>query len=325
MNNNIIARKVVLQTRKDGNNNYWDTTFTLRPTFRGNSNGQYKVTVNEALFNNTEPLIEKGQYFQWMIETSTGYKFLWKVEMKRDYYLYRQGSDEWSSVIKLLVGALAGENGEPLYKSTLYQKPIRVRYGKDGEIEHAYTEDDGSFSMSISLKNEDGTSFNGTNRGVNPVMFYDVYGINLGGNYGNVTKITMNYSQGFCYILNDLSVNIYEVTDDDEKPNVSDKTGHHYFKFCNLRIGGPYLYILDMPTVKVDVMTMNEANQSYNIVGLAKNTADNHNENIQFISSMEGRVNSLTNFRVRLLNDNFDPVKIISPLYVQITISNDED
>ena len=101
--------------------------------------------------------------------------------------------------------------------------------------------------------------------------------------------------------------------------------GKLFFQFCNLRIGGPYLYILDMPTLKADVMTMNELNQSYNITGMVKNTADNHNENIQFISSMEGWVNSLSNFRVRLLNDEFQPVKIRSPLSVQFTISNADD
>lgn len=40
---------------------------------------------------------------------------------------------------------------------------------------------------------------------------------------------------------------------------------------------------------------------------------------------MQGKVNSLANFRVRLLNDEFQPIKIRSPLYVQVTISNEDD
>ena len=187
------------------------------------------------------------------------------------------------------------------------------------------------FDMQIYLKDEDNHTYNGSNRGVYPIMYYDICdvicrastGVNTYSENKTVKDITMKYSWGFCYILNDTSSVIYRTTDPDLIP--SQNVGHYYFQFCNIRMGGPYEYILDVPTVKVDVMTMNEANQAYNIVGHVTNTADNHNENVQFISSMEGKVNALSNFRVRLLTDNFDPVKIRSPLTVMITVSNEED
>ena len=53
MNSYICARKVPLLTYESGNNKFYDCSFTLRPTFKANSKGQYKITVNEALFNNT--------------------------------------------------------------------------------------------------------------------------------------------------------------------------------------------------------------------------------------------------------------------------------
>ena len=53
MNSNVTARKYILQTRNQGSNKYWDTSFQLRPPFRANSAGQYKITVNEAK-NNTK-------------------------------------------------------------------------------------------------------------------------------------------------------------------------------------------------------------------------------------------------------------------------------
>ena len=113
----------------------------------------------------------------------------------------------------------------------------------------------------------------------------------------------------------------YEIRNDTSNP----ANDNYIFEFCNLRLGGAYFYVIDLPTVKTDVMTMNENNQCYSIVGCTKNTADNHNENVQFVSSMVGSINSLSDFRVRLLNDAFEPVRIRSPLYVQITISNDDE
>ena len=128
--------------------------------------------------------------------------------------------------------------------------------------------------------------------------------------------------------MNNSNNYILPITDDNLKPalpaTITSWTGHYLFEFCNIRLGGAYFYIIDMPTVKTDVMTMNENNQCYNIVGCTRNTADNHNENVQFISSMMGDIDSLSNFRVRLLNDNFEPVRIRSPLYIQITISNED-
>ncbi|MBR6907123.1 hypothetical protein IKN40_01085 [bacterium] len=324
-------------TKEGGNDHYWDTTFSLRPTFRGNICGQYKITVNEALFNNTEPLICKGDYYQFEIITTTNYRFTWTMKVKQDFYCYRQSGAEWTSVVKLLVGELGNKNTDYNFK---YTETVRERYAPGATTpEHTYAVTDKSFNMNILLRNDDGTPFNGTNRGVNPIMYYDCCNIVLGdAAYGAVQSISMTYSQGFVYILNNRASRLYPVADDADKPsfwnsgsgdtekfNYDSYDGHYFFQFCNLRIGGPYLYILDMPTLKADVMTMNELNQSYNITGMVKNTADNHNENIQFISSMEGWVNSLSNFRVRLLNDEFQPVKIRSPLYVQFTISNADD
>ena len=351
----VIPRVVPLLTKEDGHNHYWDTTFSFYPTFKGNSNGQYTVTVNEALFNNTEPFIKKDDYFQFNVytthvvdgETKPFHKFVWKVRIKREYYLYNHGSDEWTMVVKLLVGSLGGGQGQPLYRSTMYQECIRERWvwnetvdpvtGKVSgkyDLEHTYVETDGTFSMKIRLLNDNGTAFNGTNRGVNPIMFYDVYDIQLGDGMGDISNVELTYSWGYAYIVNNRADLIEEITSNEDKPALKDQynesvlttyDGHHFFEFCSLRLGGPYAYILEMTSLKTDVLTMNEANQCYNVTGMARNVADNHNETVQFISSMRGKASSLSNFRVRLLDDNFQPVKIRSPLWVQITITNDED
>ena len=323
MNPYICSRKVPLLTYESGNNKYYDCSFTLRPTFKANSKGQYKITVNEALFNNTEPLINKDDYIDFIIETDSNISYSYKINVKKDFYLYRQGGAEWENVILLLTGKLKETINDYEYS---YTKIIRTKKDRDGKVLETYDIDDKSFSLKLKLINDDGTEFNGTNRGVNPLMYYDVYNIVIP--EGTVTSVKIHYSWGFVYILNNSNNYILPIEDDNLKPSkpteVPDWTGHYLFEFCNLRLGGAYFYVIDMPTVKTDVMTMNENNQCYNIVGCTRNTADNHNENVQFISSMMGDIDNLSNFRVRLLNDNFEPVRIRSPLYIQITISNDD-
>ena len=312
MNPYICARKVPLLTYESGNNKFYDCSFTLRPTFKANSKGQYKITVNEALFNNTEPFVNKDDYIDFIVETDIGRVFTYRIRVKKDYYLYRQGGAEWSAVIKLLNGT-----------DSNYTEIRRLRKEKDGTISEI---SDASFTLKIELRNDNGTVFTASNRGVNPLMYYDVSNIKIP--TGTVTNVKIHYSWGFVYILNNSNNYILPITDDNLKPalpaTMTSWTGHYLFEFCNIRLGGAYFYIIDMPTVKTDVMTMNENNQCYNIVGCTRNTADNHNENVQFISSMMGDIDSLSNFRVRLLNDNFEPVRIRSPLYIQITISNED-
>ena len=323
MNPYICSRKVPLLTYESGNNKYYDCSFTLRPTFKANSRGQYKITVNEALFNNTEPLINKDDYIDFIIETDSNVSYSYKINVKKDFYLYRQGGAEWQSVVLLLTGKLGVNINNYEYS---YTKIIRTKKDKDGNVLETYDIDDNSFDLKLKLINDDGSEFNGTNRGVNPLMYYDVSNVVIP--EGTVTSVKIHYSWGFVYILNNSNNYILPIEDENLKPSkpteVTDWTGHYLFEFCNLRLGGAYFYVIDMPTVKTDVMTMNENNQCYNIVGCTRNTADNHNENVQFISSMMGDIDNLSNFRVRLLNDNFEPVRIRSPLYIQITISNDD-
>ena len=322
MNPYICARKVPLLTYESGNNKYYDCSFTLRPTFRANSKGQYKITVNEALFNNTEPLINKDDHIDFIVETDSNLVFTYQILVKKDFYLYRQGGAEWQNIILLLTGKLGTKNSDYDYS---YTKIVRNKKDSAGT---ETTIDDDSFTLTLKLINDDGTQFNGTNRGVNPLMYYDVSDITLPSGSGTIASVKIHYSWGFVYILNNSNNFISPITDENLKPSlpkdVLNWDNHYLFEFCNLRLGGAYFYVIDMPTVKTDVMTMNENNQCYNIVGCTRNTADNHNENVQFISSMMGDIDNLSNFRVRLLNDNFEPVRIRSPLYIQITISNED-
>ena len=52
----------ILTTYDDGERNKFnDSTFRLRVPFKPNANKQYKVTINECLFHNNEPLLKKDE------------------------------------------------------------------------------------------------------------------------------------------------------------------------------------------------------------------------------------------------------------------------
>ena len=63
------AIKYILTTYNDGKTNkLYDSTFRLRPPFKPNSNGQYKITINECLFQNNEPTLMKDHdYLEFSI------------------------------------------------------------------------------------------------------------------------------------------------------------------------------------------------------------------------------------------------------------------
>ena len=70
----VQAVKYILTTFQDGKTNkLHDSTFRLRPPFNPNSNGHYKVTINECLFQNNEAtLIKDKDYLQFVIYEKTG-------------------------------------------------------------------------------------------------------------------------------------------------------------------------------------------------------------------------------------------------------------
>ena len=131
-----------------------------------------------------------------------------------------------------------------------------------------------------------------------------------------VHHVDMNYSSNWAYILNNMNLNIHG--------NIVERSGTKgfEFEFYNLRIKGPYFYVLETPLLAT-IPTYNADNNGYNIVAMSYNEAEHHNSLIRMCSSMEIVTNDLSNFRVRLLNDQWEVVRIHEPLNVWITVTNE--
>ena len=102
--------------------------------------------------------------------------------------------------------------------------------------------------------------------------------------------------------------------------------GNKYrFNFVNPRFCGAYIYLVDTSPLQSEMTTLNANNQAYNITCLSYNSSNYHGMVIQGSSSMRTKTKDLSNLRIRLFNDQFDLVKINEPLYIQLTVTNDED
>ena len=135
----------------------------------------------------------------------------------------------------------------------------------------------------------------------------------------DVHHISLTYSSNFCYLFNSLRADYIGT------PTKASAAGQKAanFDFYNLRISGAYIYVVDT-NVNADVKTYNANNQAYNILAYTYNYSHVHNTPVQCQSTMTGTVADLSNFRIRILNDQWELVPILEPVSVLFTISNSD-
>ena len=292
------AVKYILTTYNDGKTNkLYDSTFRLRPPFKPNSNGQYKVTINECLFLNNEPTLMKDvDYIEFIVYMKNGdysdikyvvYKDLYTFDDKSKplmlKYITYDDDSRTDYYFRLTVVDSKGTNIAGVKKITLYDSD-----NPDKDL----TADYYSQNIKMSLK----FLYNGTAK------------------FSDISKVVLKTSTNYSYLLNDLRTEII---------GEEDSTNEEFnFYFHNLRLGGPYLYVLKTP-LQATVPTYNSLNQGYNVVACTYNPNGFHNQNVQMCSSMEVVTNDLSNFRIELVNDQYEPIRINTPIYLQITVSNE--
>ena len=279
------AIKYILTTYNDGKTNkLYDSTFRLRPPFKPNSNGQYKITINECLFQNNEPTLMKDQdYMEFTIYKTDGSKIINKFTITEDIFTFEK--DDQIKVIQQI--NYPGVYG---FKSTMKQSgdEINKLYLKSTENESLVQKK--YFTQNYIIE-----------------IFFDSSKISI----ADISKVSLKTTTNFGYLLNDLRTEIFG-----EK-----STSSFIFNFHNPRLGGPYLYVLKTP-LQATVPTYNSLNQGYNVVACTYNPNGYHNSNVQMCSSMEVVSNDLSNFRIELVNDQYEPIRINTPIYLQITVSN---
>ena len=291
------AIKYILTTYNDGKTNkLYDSTFRLRPPFKPNSNGQYKVTINECLFQNNEPTLMKDvDYMEFTIIMNDSTEYSIKFTPKQDLYTFDNKSI--SSMLKY------------------------VNYNDSSNLNDEINVDEDDILSILDIRNI--TLYDSDNP--NKLLDADYYSQNVkmsvffdesGGllKTSDISKVVLKTSTNYSYLLNDLRTEII---------GEEDSTNECFnFYFHNLRLGGPYLYVLKTP-LQATVPTYNSLNQGYNVVACTYNPNGYHNSNIQMCSSMEVVTNDLSNFRIELVNDQYETIRLNTPIYLQITVSNE--
>lgn len=289
----------ILTTYDDGERNKFnDSTFRLRVPFKPNANKQYKVTINECLFHNNEPLLKKDDDYLLFTFHSKDKRHNYSETfiMNTDVFVNSR-EDECKAIHSLIY-----ESGDGASSNYL------VRTGVSASA--AYIQD-------ITLYDENGDKYDYKTKTDQLKLFarleitLSAYGKSF---LSNIESISIQYSTNYGYLLNNLRSSELYGTIDSAKGKCS-------FTFNNLRCGGPYLYVLKTP-LKATVPTYNAINQGYNVVACVYNTVGYHNQVIQMSSSMEVVTRDLSNLRIELVNDQYEKVDIKSPMYIQITVSN---
>lgn len=359
---NTTSCKFILNTYEKGDNHYEDTTFNLRVPFRPNSNNQYRVTINEIFFRNNEATIVGGKdYFEFRIYITNSTKpgiLRFRHRGEDDTFTYQERDKKKIMDELRAICSMRADTKEPQYTDFeivqwfdgIKYENYPKKHDEDGKIE--YVRENFLNNIVLSYVDQDGkkTTYQGVyefqqKMGVTPVFNHsDFTGVDEDGNpipvgderevdsswVDNIYKIEMSYTDNWGYVLNNMNLVVeglinddFHYEDDEDEEEEEEEVYYKYadFWFYNLRINGPYIYVVDTPLTST-VNTYNANNEGYNIVALCYNTCNTHNSAVQMTSSMECTTNDLSNFRVRLLNDQFDPVPIHEPMYIQITVDN---
>ena len=344
---NVSAQKYVILTSNYGTNTYYNYSANLRvDDFPPNSNGVYKITVNEINFHNDEATLRKDEdYLEYSIYVR-GEDAPRKVRftMNKNVYTYRDvdraqvldamtpvsmrtGSTQVGSSATMTIENWPkaaseyphDEDGNLVMCNFIWDTSLKY-INPDGDPAEFTSRSEFFQSMAMVIAFPTATSYGWRDQDGNTAIDEDDEDAIDMSWVNSIYKVELNYSSYWGYVLNNLNYKLEGISDIEEINNEDHVTYQYWFN--NLRVCGPYFYVIQLPAITT-VKTFNEQNKGFNIVGLASNEATLHNSCIKMCSSMESTINELSNFRIELLDDQFMPVKVISPIQVQLTISNE--
>ena len=326
--------KFVLATFDDGkNNHYYDSTFNLRVPFKPNRNGVYRFEMNEVFFKNNEPTLRKDvDWYEVNIHMNDDKVYKVRYTVTRDIYSYPD-TKNFEKLLDVMRGKYYNEDTDrssdkiTAADSYLRRTPIADLDKKFSTSIKLYGSYDGTFTGKDSVTGKYEKEEYITNTGFKTCMRMEIT-IEEEGDHtdtdktpqiSNVHHISLTYSSNFCYLFNSLRADYIGTP---TKASAANQKAAN-FDFYNLRTCGAYIYIVDT-NVNADVKTYNANNQAYNIVAYTYNYSDVHNTPVQCQSTMTGTVADLSNFRIRVLNDQWELVPILEPVSVLCTISNSD-
>lgn len=243
-----LPKKVVLLTydKESDGQYYYNCNFNIPTDIPPGPQGNYMVTFNEALFQNTHPILYKGDWLNFKFNNT-----IENYEITEDVFI--KNNNEFVTYMNTVV---------------LTSSPNNIQF-----------------------KNLVGTD--DADRGVNALQL-------IANN-----DFTVSYSINFGYIFNNINK---ELTSTNKE-----------IVFTNTRFIGPFTYIIRTNLIP-QVPTLNELGQTYNMTLLTYNVTSKLGDYVQMASTMQCITSNITSLKIELINDQGDPVKITTPMYIQVTI-----
>ncbi len=267
-----LPKKVVLNTyeSEEENQHFYDCSFKIPMDIPAGPTGLYSVTVNEALFYATFPILTKDDYM----------KIKWREGVNEKEYVVRPSQDVYSLdaiyFIPMMNSLMKNENCpfvfEPVTISGCAQEVCLTYYFGEKEV-------------IITPPN---------------------------------TQFSIEYSANFGYVFNNLNKSV-KSSPFVKKDATGADTNTYAISWPYLRFTGPFCFILNSNMIP-EVPTVNEAGQTFNMSLLTYNTIPSMSSIVQMAGTMRCISSNITNLRFQLINDQGNPVKNKSPIYLQVSV-----
>lgn len=310
-------QKFVFMTYQSGINTFYNCKLPMKVNIPSGDFGIYKVTVNEVLFRTDMNLLDADDYIDFtfndplliMDDSTTPETLIAKIKLPS----VRISINSWTKYIENLhinylnvdmlveiLNQMIQSNTEILYRDSIagvkvYLKNIlQVSKQKLAGVGLYFSLQDFSIDGNTYIKSSE-TSFN-----------------------------ISNCSTNFRHILPPLQTttvmtstkNTFFNFDQDAKKIIK-QCESIYIPRCNF--AGPQL-ILFNSSAQTTCPISNEYAKQFNTCALSYNTNEDTNSLIQMTSNVELTMKNTNEFRVWLTDNYGEPIKIQSPIYVQVTV-----
>lgn len=340
-------QKFVFMTYKSGVNQYYNCKLPMKVNIPSGDFGIYKVIVNEVLFRTDMDLLEIDDYIDLTFNdpvrlelrdtngTVLGHYPQTTVTMPsirlpistlfpnvKNVHINALNIDLLQSLLTLIIQALNQE----IYK---FDTSISNFYPEDGGTTDNVTINPPLESTTIKLENI--LKINKQNLGGLGLYFslvdYELGTVNTNQKvYFNAGSCTFNISScsnNFRHIFPPLQTTtaitssqntFYNPT---SGSNIISTVNSIYIPRCNF--AGPQLILLNS-SAQTTCPISNEYARQFNTCALSYNTNEDTNSLVQMTSNVELTMKNTNEFRVWLTDNYGEPIKIQSPIYVQVTV-----
>lgn len=312
-------QKFVFMTYQSGINKFYNCKLPMKVNIPSGDFGIYKVTVNEVLFRTDMNLLDVDDYIDFTFNDP-----IQIVEKDSGGNLLPQGEVKPPPLRISVASWLPNFQNLHINYLNIDTLVMALQYMIESNDQVIYTDGENDVYLHDILKVE-------KQRLAGVGMFFKLvdYEYDRGHNRyikaGDCSFNISNCSANFRHIFPPLQTttalsstkNTFFNFDSEDPRNIMNSCNSIYIPRCNF--AGPQL-ILFNSSAQTTCPISNEYAKQFNTCALSYNTNEDTNSLIQMTSNVELTMKNTNEFRVWLTDNYGEPIKIQSPIYVQVTV-----